>query len=72
MKKKSLQLCKRIKIKTCLGFKFLQKVYSMTMQNQGGTIELWGHFFPLHSPTTILHILLLHLDFFHSSSMVLV
>lgn len=71
MKKKSLKLCKRIKIKTWLGFKFLQKVYSMTMQNQGGTSELWGHFFTLHS-LTILHILLFHLDFFHSSPMVLV
>lgn len=72
MKKKSLKLCKRIKIKTYLGFKFLQKVYSMTTQNQGGTSELWGHFFTLHSLTTILHILLLLLDFFHSSPIVLV
>lgn len=44
----------------------------MTMPSQGGTSELWGQFLTVHSLTTILYILLLHLDFFHSSPMVLV
>lgn len=42
------------------------------MPSQGGTLELWGQFLTVHSLTTILYILLLHLDFFHSSPMVLV
>lgn len=33
---------------------------------------MWGQFLTLYSLTTVLHVLLLHLDFFHSSPLVLV